>query len=748
MLAAGFVILHLPYLPQSLEDIDTINFALGMRHFDPALHQPHPPGYPLYIALGHISLALQSWLVPALAPLRVEAVALAVWSLVGGALALVAAGMFCRALADAFDEEAARVSRWIVLGVVSLLAVAPLFSISGIRPLSDMPGLAAALLAQAWIVQGIRRPSRLAAGALMAGLAVGLRSQTLVLTAPLLLGVLVMQRGPRAWYDRAAAVVAGAAGCLVWAIPLLVLSGGLSGYLRALESQAGEDFAWVDMVWAHPTARLVALALYRTLALSWGDPRLGIVVAALAVGGLIVAARRARHMLGVVCLAFGPYLLFHMLFQETATIRYALPLLLPVIWLATMLIAAAGRLAIALWAAVAIPAVLVSVPTAIDYGQQAHPAFRAIVDMISEGQGSPPAAVYSHAALYRSLQAAAPEWLHAVQPEREREWLGPVRFFLDGGARTVWFLGDPLRTDMALFDRASVETNELNPWRAYAHAEMGGARPSGALWHRLQPPGWMAGEGWSLTPEAGGRVRAAGVGLNHRPIDAYVRRRAQAATLFIGGFHLGLPTDAATELTASLDGRVIEAWTLDGEAAGQPFLRFLALDGGVPEGTGPYATLQVAARSLEPGRPVPEIAIRQFDLQSNGGRPLMAFGDGWFEDEFAPETGLRWRWTGARAELRLVSTQTAVLRIRGESPVKYVGAAPTVRISAGNTTLATFSPTSDFDWRITVPAEALALAGGVITLETDRTYLPRAAEGSADTRRLGLRIFDCRADLQ
>jgi len=160
VLAAGFVILHLPYLPQSLEDIDTINFALGMRHFDPALHQPHPPGYPLYIALGHISLALQSWLVPALAPLRVEAVALAVWSLVGGALALVAAGMFCRALADAFDEEAARVSRWIVLGVVSLLAVAPLFSISGIRPLSDMPGLAAALLAQAWIVQGIRRPSR------------------------------------------------------------------------------------------------------------------------------------------------------------------------------------------------------------------------------------------------------------------------------------------------------------------------------------------------------------------------------------------------------------------------------------------------------------------------------------------------------------------------------------------------------------------------------------------------------------
>jgi len=675
-------------------------------------------------------------------------VALAVWSLIGGALALIAAGMFCRALEDAFDDEAARLSRWIVLAVVSLLAIAPLFSISGVRPLSDMPGLATALLAQAWIVQGIRRPQRLVAGALVAGLAAGIRSQTLVLTAPLLLGVLFMQQGPRAWRDRAAAVVAGAAGCVVWAIPLLVVSGGLSGYLRALGSQAGEDFAWVDMVWAHPTVRNLAMAMYRTLALSWGDPRLGMVVTALAAGGFVVAARKARHMLAVVCLAFGPYLIFHVLFQETATIRYALPVLLPVIWLAAMMIAAARRLAILLWAAPAVSAVLVSVPTAIDYGQQAHPAFRAIVDMISEGQGSPPAAVYSHTALYRSLQAAAPEWLHAVQPERQREWLGPVRFFLDGGLRTVWFLGDPLRTDMALFDPASVETNELNPWRAYAHGEMGGARPSGALWHRLQPPGWMAGEGWSLTPEAGGRVRAAGVGLNHRPIDAYVRRRSQPATLFIGGFHLGSSNDPATELTASLDGRVIETWTLAPEAAGRPFLRFLALDGGVPDGVGAYATLQVAARSLEPDRPVPEIAIRQFDLQPNGGRPLMAFGDGWFEDEFAPETGLRWRWTGARAELRLVSAQPAVLRIRGESPVKYVGTAPTVRISAGRTTLATFNPAADFEWRVTVPADALALAGGIITIETDRTYLPGVVEGSADTRRLGLRIFTCRADLQ
>jgi hypothetical protein len=110
----AFVAAHLPFLPQSLEDIDSINFALGLRHFDPALHQPHPPGYPLYIGLGHVSLAALSWLMPSLPALRVEAVALAVWSLAGGALAIVAAAMLFRALEDAFPDEAARVSPLLV----------------------------------------------------------------------------------------------------------------------------------------------------------------------------------------------------------------------------------------------------------------------------------------------------------------------------------------------------------------------------------------------------------------------------------------------------------------------------------------------------------------------------------------------------------------------------------------------------------------------------------------------------------
>jgi len=35
-----------------LYDLDSVNFALGIKHFDPRVYQPHPPGYFLYVCLG------------------------------------------------------------------------------------------------------------------------------------------------------------------------------------------------------------------------------------------------------------------------------------------------------------------------------------------------------------------------------------------------------------------------------------------------------------------------------------------------------------------------------------------------------------------------------------------------------------------------------------------------------------------------------------------------------------------------
>jgi hypothetical protein len=125
---------------------------------------------------------------------------------------------------------------------------------------------------------------------------------------------------------------------------------------------------------------------------------------------------------------------------------------------------------------------------------------------------------------------------------------------------------------------------------------------------------------------------------------------------------------------------------------------------------------------------------------------MHGFGAGWYEDELDPAQNRRWRWTSDHAELFVLAGTGATLRLRGESPLKYFGTAPLVRVAAGALLLAEFRPDTDFDWRIEIPAGALPSGGGTVTLSLDRVYLPGPAEGTADTRRLGLRIFETRLE--
>jgi hypothetical protein len=781
-LAAAFFLAHLPFLSPSLEDIDSINFALGLHDFDPALHQPHPPGYPVYIALGRVTRAALATIAPSMDAVRLDARALAIWSALGGAVAVVAAWALVAAIAAAArrpgggplpsrgatadavrdaprqgdsrpGERGPIEPRHLeppgqpgnsAIAAAALLAVAPLFWLSALRPMSDMPGLAAALCAQALLVHGVSRPRRFVMGACLAGLAAGIRVQSLALTMPLLLVVWAWP-GSRSRTVRTAAAAGAAlmAGVLLWAVPLLVASGGVSGYMRALGSQAGEDFAWVDMLWSNPTARRLALSLRESFLLPWASDRLGLVMGVLALIGAGLVLLRDRRAAWLLAAAFLPYAAFHLLLQETATVRYALPLLVPVAWLAARAAASAGRLAPLVSLGLVVSAAAESVPAAIEYGRDAHPAFRAIAQMRQEAEGAPPEAVYAHYALYRPLQAVPPGAFRVVPPVRSLEWLGPARYWLEGGTRTVWFLADPRRTDLALIDPASVRREEPFVWSVAERPELKGSRPLGVDWYRITPPGWFAGEGWSLTPETGGLARATATGLAQRPIDAYVRRRPGPAVMMLGGFHLGPDSDPPAALQVALDDRVVDTWTFAATAAEPSFLRVLRLPDGVPAGPDAYARLRLTATSATPGRAIPEIAIRQFDLQPVGSRALLGFGAGWHEAEADPATGRMWRWTSERSLLRIEAVDDVTLIIRGESPMKYFDAPPTVRVSAGSQVLAEFRPDADFVWRIVVPAAVLTREGGTIVLSTDKVYRPGEAEGTADARRLGLRVFAC-----
>jgi 4-amino-4-deoxy-L-arabinose transferase-like glycosyltransferase len=124
-LAVVFLAFHLPYFPQSLEDLDSVNFALGVRDYDVGQHQPHPPGYPFYVLIAK--------------GLRVftgsELSALSLLSMLAGAIGVVAMAALARRVIGA--EPAL----WAAL----MAMTSPLYWFTAARPLSDMAGLAAAV---------------------------------------------------------------------------------------------------------------------------------------------------------------------------------------------------------------------------------------------------------------------------------------------------------------------------------------------------------------------------------------------------------------------------------------------------------------------------------------------------------------------------------------------------------------------------------------------------------------------------
>jgi len=774
VVAAAWFFAHVPFLAPALEDIDSINFALGLHHYDPALHQPHPPGYPVFIAAGRLALAVIHVVAPGLSYGRADALALAIWSAIGGALAIVSAGYFFREM-TADRERAAALGLW----GAGLLAVTPLFWMTGLRPMSDMFGLGIALAAQAMILRGASDPRSLVRGAAMAGLAAGIRTQTVPLTLPLLVYALFAQRHRGAWLIWPIAALAAAG--VAWAVPLLVVTGGFDGYLRALGSQAGEDFAWVDMLWANPTPRAIAFALYDSFLLPFANPiAAGIVLAAAALGMLrmLFLDRRAFVLLVI---AYVPYAIFHLLFQEAANLRYATPLVVPIVFAAAFLACSLDtpfgsvraesssgpsrqpRRSRRRWLLAAPLAVLLVMPglvmpgalshaasapiaAAYVYGREPHPAFRAIADMTREAARDRPAAVFSHYSLRRPLQAA-PTNLPIVEPTRNVEWLALADYWLKGGREPVWFLADPKRTDLALIDPQVRHPRDRTEylWSVANRPELSGTRPLGVDWYRLNQPGWFAGEGWELTPETAGIARATHKRLYQQPIAAYVLRRPEPMTAIIAGRDLGPADDPPSIIDVAIDGTAVARWRIDPAKDGINFFHVLRLPAGIPAGTGNYATLTISARSDRPGAPTPEVAIEQFDIQPD--RTVMFFlAEGWQEAEYNNSTGLAWRWTSDRATLRILPVRSVGIMVRGESPLKYFSAPPTVRIRAGSRELAVFRPTSDFSWRVQVPEDALAASDGTVTIETDQVYLPGQVEGTADARRLGLRVFEVRVE--
>lgn len=726
-----FLAAHLPFLPPTLEDLDSINFALGVRQFDVAKHQPHPPGYPVFVALGKASTGV----LRAAGVGSPEPRGLALWSTVCGAL-----GLFpLIAVFFALDR-----SEWRAWWTTVVVGMSPLFWFTALRPLSDMTGLAAAALAQALTLSalaGCARPRALIWAGCIAGIAIGIRSQTFLLTLPLLAVALAWRPLGLTIRDRLAVVAAAAIGIVAWGIPLVVASGGLPAYAAALGSQAGEDFSGVVMLWNVRQARVAADALLYSFAWPWGGPIPGAVVIAVAAVGFVRAAVKSPRTVALVLLAFVPYAVFHLLFHEVVTTRYALPLVVPVAFFVVQAldmggarVVAAGAAALAAWS------LWIAIPAALLFGSAGSPAFRAFDDVLQAAgdDRAHPRVLAMHAVMRR-----AADWIgddarvRMVKAAHGREWLALVETWRSDPSALVSYVADPRRTDLALIDPSARRGPTTYRWPFPEAPFVGGARPGNADVYAMRPPGWMLDRGWALTAEIAGVTSRDGFGPHVKPSVAWIRARPGAATMMLGGRHL-VEQAPPVRIVVALAGAPLESF----ETGPGYFFRRVELPAGAlaNHGTG-FVPLSVTSAPVDGSNREVAVALEQFDLQS-GGTPMVGAESGWYEPEYNPRTAQAWRWTSEKAVLWVRPVgRDVTLTLSGESPLRYFDQAPTVVVAAGGREIARFKPAADFTQSVVLPDEALSAADGRVTISSDKVFVPAERGGPPDRRRLALRIY-------
>lgn len=737
-LAAIFFVAHLAWLPPTLEDLDSMNFALGVRDFDPSKHQPHPPGYPVYIALGKLSHALWSS----------EVGSLAFWSALSGALSVFALIALFRSF-ETLDRTAAdpdRDRRAVLATLV--VVVSPLFWFTALRPLSDTTGLAMALAAQACLAKAFVRRRRsersdrtataesgqlIVAGALIAGLAIGLRTQTVWLTVPLLALVLFDRAGRGAAGALLGSAMTFSIGVLAWAIPLIIVSGGFARYRAAFAGQSAEQFTGLDIFLSNPTPRRMAIGIIAALVGPWSAPPLGWIAVTIGIVGAALLVWRAPIAAMLLFVAYLPYVIFHLIVQETIS-RYALPIVPPAGYLIVRGLSAAGSKA-ALWgsAAIVIASLVITLPAARAYSQHPSPAFAAVDDLRKIVTGTPGSVVGAHQRFARVLEIE-PIGATILPSPVMRESTALAAYWNGGGRAPVWYLADPARGDLELIDPLSRRVHAHYTWSFPREKFISGVRPDILdLVSIDSPPAWFAETGWHLTPEtlniSEQQGRAEGI--------AHIRNRPDEMLLVIGGESTQVADGPPGRVAVTIGDRSIGEWEV---AKGARFFKRILLAPGTLAGEGAFSRL-IASYKGSDGRPG-KVRLTQLMVAS----PQSVFHvqhAGWNEVEYNDQMQRRWQWTTARAETFVNSAgRDLTMTLAGESPMKYFDTAPHVTIRAGNQVLATAQPSADFQLTVKVPAAALAASDGMLTIETDRSFVPFERTGSPDKRELGLRIFE------
>ena len=420
-LVAATLLLRLLTAPTAVDSLDAILFVKGLARYSVLEARPHWPGYPVYMAVGHLIQLLRGDAEASLRLISILASSLSVWPL----MALV---RDWRLSAGSPSGDAGRSA--VMAGLLWMLS--PMSWLVGTEIGSDPLGLLMALIVL-WLCSRVAanpspKPRPLLAAGALAGVLLGVRLPYGSLLLPVVHAVRAQAKAPgerrrtrRTLVACAVATMVPVAGWLGWQ---LWTDGGAFFEMAHLRLAAHYG-NWTERVIAHGNwfarpASLARVILVDGLGGWWPGLPLTRMVVTLGWAVLIVSGLRrlrtcavARAMLALWAL---PYLTMILLFNDVAFARYAFPLVAGLCLLGGLGTPAGRSMALGSTAAMASALAAVVVPLAWEHRSSPLPGVQWVRYLAQHARSDRSAVVITDQVPVVSLivEQYAPEFPHAL----------------------------------------------------------------------------------------------------------------------------------------------------------------------------------------------------------------------------------------------------------------------------------------------------------------------------------------------
>jgi 4-amino-4-deoxy-L-arabinose transferase-like glycosyltransferase len=286
-------------MAKSIWGWDEALFCLGMRAYDVSSHHPHPPGFPVYMAMARLArLVIGS-----------DFRALQAVNLTAGALLFPSIFLLARELRFRFNIAAI---------AATLCAFFPNVWFFGGTALSDVPSIVMATLAAGLLFRGCRREDAYLLGVLLLAAAIGIRPQNVLIGfAPGLIAT--WYRAKSSWRDVVFAIVVGVivVGAAFWFAAQA--TGDLDRYARSVREHS-EYISRVDSFRSPDRPPLWRLA-DRFFILQYQSRPLSIITSLFVIAAVITAIRRRDRPVLLAALTFVPVAVMTWLFLDRFSVN-------------------------------------------------------------------------------------------------------------------------------------------------------------------------------------------------------------------------------------------------------------------------------------------------------------------------------------------------------------------------------------------------------------------------------------------